>query len=83
MPERESSFYSAVGRLSAIITIIPASMAAGWVVGHYIVDRYLDTNPWGGIVFILIGAAAGFYEIVQILAPSRQKPDDPPPNDRT
>ena len=80
MAERES-FYTALGRLSAIITIIPASMAAGWVFGHYVVDRYLKITPWGGVAFILIGAAAGFYEILQILAPNRQKRDDPPPND--
>jgi len=80
MAERES-FYAALGRLSAIITILPASMAAGWIFGHYVVDHYLDITPWGGIVFILIGAAAGFYEIFQILTPSRRKPDDPSHDD--
>lgn len=82
MPERGSSFYSALGRLSAIIMIIPASMAAGWVLGHFVADRYFGTSPWGGIVFMLIGAAAGFYEIIQILVSSRQKPDNPPAHDR-
>ena len=82
MPERGSSFYSALGQLSAIIIILPASMAGGWLFGHYLVDRYLGSGPWGGIVFILVGAAAGFYEIFRILFSSRRQPDNPPSNDR-
>jgi len=82
MPERESSFYAALGGLSAIITIIPASMAAGWMLGHYVVDRYLGTGPWGTIVLILIGAATGFYEIIRILIPSQRKADRPPAHER-
>jgi F0F1-type ATP synthase assembly protein I len=66
-PNRESNFYTALGRLSAIITIVPASMAGGWVMGHYLLDRYLGTGPWGAIVFLFIGAGAGFYEIAKLL----------------
>ena len=80
MRERKSSFYSAMGRLSAIITIIPASMAAGWMFGHYLLDRYLGTYPWGSICFILIGAGAGFYEITRILTSDRKAQDKPPFN---
>jgi F0F1-type ATP synthase assembly protein I len=73
-----SSYYSLIGRLSAIITILPASMIAGGVVGHYVVDRLFDTTPWGAIIFILAGAGAGFYEIARILAtPRRDEPDGP------
>jgi F0F1-type ATP synthase assembly protein I len=79
-PNRESNFYAALGRLSAIITIVPASMAGGWVMGHYLLDRYVGTGPWGGIVFLLIGAGAGFFEITKLLLtksdPSRD--GDPP-----
>ena len=62
-------------RLSAILMILPASMAAGWLLGYYVVDRYLSTFPWGSIVFTLIGAGAGFFEIVKILIPSRGQGD--------
>jgi F0F1-type ATP synthase assembly protein I len=58
-----------LARLSGIIMILPASMAAGWLIGYYVLDRYLHTFPWGSIVLILSGAGAGFYEIVKILAP--------------
>ena len=42
-------------------------MAVGWLLGYYLVDRYLATYPWGTVIFVLLGAAAGFYEIVRIL----------------
>jgi F0F1-type ATP synthase assembly protein I len=64
-----------LARLSAIITILPASMAAGWVLGYFLLDRYLHVFPWGSIVFTILGAGAGFYEIVKLLAPDRDKSD--------
>lgn len=60
--------YARMARLSAIITILPASMAAGWVLGYYVVDRLFGTFPWGTVSAILLGAGAGFYEIIRILA---------------
>lgn len=63
---RGPSSYARMGRLSAIITILPATMAGGWIVG-YLADRYLNSFPWGSIVATLLGAAAGFYEIVRLL----------------
>ncbi len=64
-----------IARLSAIITILPASMAAGWVLGYFLVDRTLNIFPWGSIIFTLLGAGAGFYEIVKILIPDRRQDD--------
>ncbi len=64
---RDSSSYARFGRLSAIITILPATMAGGWMVGYFLVDRYLSTFPWGSIITTLLGAGAGFYEIVRLL----------------
>ena len=43
-------------------------MAAGWVLGYYVVDRLFGTFPWGTVSAILLGAGAGFYEIIRILA---------------
>lgn len=62
-----------IARLSAIITILPASMAAGWMLGYFVFDRLLGTSPWGGIIFTLIGAGTGFYEIIRILTPGGKK----------
>ena len=66
-PLSNSSIYARVGHLSAIITILPASMAGGWALGYFAVDRFLHTYPWGGIIGTLLGAGAGFYEIVRLL----------------
>jgi F0F1-type ATP synthase assembly protein I len=54
-------------RLSAIITILPAGMAAGWILGYFLCDRLLHSFPWGSIVGTFLGAGAGFYEIATIL----------------
>ena len=61
------SVYAGMGRLSAIITILPSAMAAGWFLGYFLVDRWLDTFPWGTIFCLFLGAGAGFYEIYKIL----------------
>ena len=63
----DESLYARMGRLSAIITILPASMAAGWFVGYFLVDHFLGSYPWGSIVMTMLGSGAGFYEIVHIL----------------
>jgi F0F1-type ATP synthase assembly protein I len=67
-----------LARLSAIITILPASMAAGWIAGYFLFDRYLGSFPWGTIVGTLSGAAAGFYEIARILMPAAPRQNLPP-----
>ena len=64
-----------LARLSGIIMILPASMAAGWVMGYFLLDSSLHIFPWGSIVLTLLGAGAGFYEIMRILAPDRDQGD--------
>lgn len=68
----DEPFFAKLGRLSAIITILPASMAAGWLLGHFLLDRPLDCFPWGSVVFTIVGAGAGFYEIVRLLTGDRK-----------
>ena len=63
----DESFYTRIGRLSAIIMILPASMAAGWVAGYYLIDRPFSLFPWASIALTLMGGGAGFYEIYRIL----------------
>jgi F0F1-type ATP synthase assembly protein I len=64
----DSSYYARFSRLSVIITILPASMAGGWVAGYYLVDHFFGTFPWGSLAVTLIGAGAGFYEIIRLLS---------------
>jgi F0F1-type ATP synthase assembly protein I len=69
----DASFFARMGKLSAIVTILPASMAGGWIAGYIVVDRPFATSPWGGIVGTLLGAGAGFYEIIRILTSEQQR----------
>jgi F0F1-type ATP synthase assembly protein I len=72
----DSSFYARIGKLSAVIFVLPSSMAAGGIFGYYVVDRYLTSYPWGMILFIMLGAGAGFYEIFKILALDQRSKGD-------
>ena len=68
----DPSFYARIGRLSSIVTILPAAMAGGWVLGYFLIDGPLDTFPWGSIAATVSGAAAGLYEIYRLLTKERQ-----------
>jgi F0F1-type ATP synthase assembly protein I len=70
----ERSVYAKMGRLSAIIVILPASMASGGLLGYFVLDRLLGIFPWGTILMTLFGAGAGFYQIVKLL--NREQHDD-------
>lgn len=72
----DPSYYSRIGRLSSIVLALPSSMAVGWLFGCFVFDRFLSTYPWGTIGFTILGAGAGFYEIVQILALDQRSKDD-------
>jgi F0F1-type ATP synthase assembly protein I len=52
-------------------------MAAGWIVGYFVIDRYFSIYPWGSISLTLLGAIAGLYEIMKILILDQRSKDDP------
>jgi F0F1-type ATP synthase assembly protein I len=68
---RRFAYGRSLARLSSIVMMLPAAMAAGWLLGFFLVDPYLHTFPWGIIILTLFGAGAGFYEILMILGPGR------------
>lgn len=41
-----------------------ASVISGMIVG-WLLDRWLKTSPWILVAGIVLGAAAGFYELVR------------------
>ena len=51
-------------------------MGVGWILGYYVVDRFLATYPWGTVTLILLGAGAGLYEIMKILTFGQQNKSD-------
>jgi F0F1-type ATP synthase assembly protein I len=46
-------------------------MLAGWVIGYYVVDRFLKSFPWGSIIMTMLGAGLGFFEIFRLLLRGR------------
>ncbi len=63
----DPSFYSKLGRLSAIVTILPSAMGAGWLLGYFLVDKVFHSFPLGSVALGFLGAAAGFIEIYKLL----------------
>ena len=66
------SYYARLSRLSAIVTILPATMGAGWILGYFVIDRYLGSFPWGSVTTTLLGAGVGFYEIIRLLTADKK-----------
>jgi ATP synthase protein I len=52
-----------IWRLSSIGIEMGVAVFVGWLMGHYL-DKWLHTDPWLMIVFILLGVAAGFKGMV-------------------
>jgi ATP synthase protein I len=61
---RELAYFSSIGFSVALSIVI------GLVIGVY-VDRRFDTSPWGLLVFLILGIAAGFRNIGHAIRKSR------------
>jgi len=42
--------------------MFPASILVGFVMGYFL-DKWLKTDPWLTIIFIIYGILAGFYNL--------------------
>ena len=51
-------------RLSSIGLTLAISVAIG-ALGGWWLDEYLGTQPWLTVVGLVLGSAAGFYELVR------------------
>jgi ATP synthase protein I len=65
--DRDASRRSAV-MLSAGFAMF-SSVLAGFLIGWGL-DRWLKISPWGVVVGIVLGSAAGFYELVRLTSNS-------------
>lgn len=65
-PRRPRNLWVLAGELTAIAFEFTGSVAAGVAVGWF-ADGYFGTEPWLLIVFTLLGTAAGFTRMLQIL----------------
>ena len=62
--EASSSDYSALGRAFRMSTEFVAGVIAGGGLG-WLFDRGLGTSPWGLIVFLMLGFAAGTFNVIR------------------
>ncbi len=62
----DSAFKAGFGRLSSLILIFTASMAAGWSAGYNAIGRFFSTCLWGIVV-------AAFYEAYRTLDSDRER----------
>ncbi len=49
------------GVFSIAIELVAGVLVGGFV-GYY-VDHFLNSSPWGLLIFLLFGAASGFYNV--------------------
>lgn len=70
VPDRDERFGgsssgpSAIGRAFRMSTEFVAGIIAGGGLG-WVLDRWLGTSPWGLIVFLMLGFAAGTFNVVR------------------
>jgi len=62
--EGSSSDYTALGRAFRMSTEFVAGVIAGGGLG-WLFDRGLGTSPWGLIVFLMLGFAAGTFNVIR------------------
>ncbi len=62
----ERNPYRQVAKYSSIIFVLPACCLAGYWIGDWL-DGRLGTAPALTLVFLLLGSAAGFWEVFRLL----------------
>ncbi|RJQ17941.1 MAG: AtpZ/AtpI family protein [Nitrospiraceae bacterium] len=64
--ENKREFLRYLGVASTVGINFVASTFIGFAIGHWVLDKYLDTSPWFTIIFLLLGIAAGFKYLFRI-----------------
>ena len=60
-----------LGLFAAIGAILAVSVVIGYFMGM-LLDRWLGTDPWLMLLFIVLGLAAGLYEVVHMVRVAHQ-----------
>ena len=63
--ERKDNFLLNAARYTAIATTLPAGVVGGYAIG-YVLDGWLHTT-YLKMVFLILGIAAGFAELIRLL----------------
>ncbi len=74
-PRRRSGWFEA-GRYAAVGIEMAASVVIGLLMGTWL-DRWLGTAPWLALVFLLLGAVAGFRALFLTLRAWQREDEEP------
>jgi ATP synthase protein I len=73
-PKKSDGIGKAFGQVGSIGVMLAACILIGAGIGIWL-DRWLHTQPWLMLLFLLLGTVAGFYNVVKSLP--RTPPQDP------
>ncbi|MDO8281968.1 MAG: AtpZ/AtpI family protein [Thermodesulfovibrionia bacterium] len=62
----KGELFRALGSASMIGINLVTSTFVGFAIGHWVLDRYLHTDPWFTIIFLLLGIASGFKHLYKV-----------------
>ena len=65
---KKASPYRLFAQYSGIILLLPTCLLVGYWIGDYL-DGRLGTSPLLTLLFLLLGAAAGFVQVFRMLKP--------------
>ncbi|MAZ02938.1 MAG: hypothetical protein CMN56_07355 [Sneathiella sp.] len=46
------------------VEMVAALLVCGWF--GWLLDKWLDTKPWVMLVFLIVGAAVGLYNVIKV-----------------
>lgn len=72
MGENKKEIFRVMTRFSAVGLEMGLSVVIGLLMGIYL-DRYLKTEPWMTIIFLLFGVAAAFRVMVRVARESSRE----------
>ena len=77
--QRPTADPSAIARGFRLSTELVAGVLVGAAIG-WLLDRWLGLSPWGMIVFLLLGFAAGVLNVMRVAGVVPANTLDPPPS---
>jgi ATP synthase protein I len=79
--QRATADPSAIARGFRLSTELVAGVLVGAAIG-WLLDRWLGISPWGLIVFLLLGFAAGVLNVMRVAGVAPNNTLDPPTSKR-
>lgn len=74
--ERKREFARYLGVAWTVGINMVVSTSVGFAIGHWLLDRYLNTDPWFTIIFLILGIASGFIHLFRIALKTGEKSGD-------